>query len=607
MDILFAILALAGFIYLNNRISEIDRKFSAGFKQVPQSVAPAATSSEIRPIAPHSAPAVPLAPAAPLSPAQAPHSEFNEISGGRWLGIIGITALFIGIGFFLKYAFDTGLISIVGRIILGVTAGLIFVGSGQYLRAKYERFAYLLIGGGIAILYLCFYASFSMYHLISQPVAFALMILVTLLTVVISIFDDYMPLAILAVAGGFASPYMIATGQNDPISLFAYIAILDIALISVAIVRQWIPLIYLLFAGTVLQYLMWFQTFYSIDQLPVAFFFLTIFFLVFLFPPLIMSVINRDRTKDQDLGLLSINALGYFGLSYALLDAPHHDVLWILALLLGAVYFALAYFIFRTNPDNRPLSAYYAGIATIFVTLAVPLKLDHSWITLAWLLEAALLYTIASLYRRPTLLWFGGIIYLLGLARLFWDYLITNVSEATPFFNQYFALFLIAIAIAYLIAYLYHVYSDPAATGDHATLAGVFFVIANVLTVYILTAEIAAVYKNLDTASLAGYQGASYPGMQSDLINQRNTVISGLWTLYSLVLIGAGFVMRSRIARVLGLVFFFVTALKIFTDVWSLGEIYRIFASIAFGATALLASFIYVKYSIRIKEIIYEK
>ncbi len=731
MDIFFAILGLIGFVYLNGRISEIDRKYSSGARKAPDpSIVPVKPPTpEAHSVAPpipvpvHRPASMPLAAAAPRAPEVQSNGEFNEVSGGRWLGIIGIIALFIGIGFFLKYAFDTGLITIVGRIVLGVAAGIVSIGTGQYLRAKYEQYAYLLIGGGIAILYLCFYAAFGLYHLISQPAALMLMILVTTLTVTISIVDDYMPLSILAAAGGFASPFMVSTGQNDPIGLFTYIAILniallavaimkrwsplifalflgtvfeyltwywafytadqlpvalffltvffltflfpaffknhmgsgvssnsdvetlarvmvgvpylaviwvlimlqclasgqhdptsiftylavlDVALISTAIVKRWIPIIYILFAGTALQIVFWYSASYSLGLLPVALFFLTIFFLLFLFPPIIESLLVGGKTRDEDLGLLSLNALGYFGFSYAILNGPHHDVLWILALLLGAIYFAFAYFIYRSNPDNRPLSAYYAGIGTIFVTLAIPLKLDHSWITLAWLLEAALLHAIAFNYRRPTLLWFGGVIYLFGVGRLFWDYLITNTFETTPFFNQYFALFLVAIAAAYFIAYIYKAYPDTAAKADHAMLAGIFFVLANVLTVYIFTAEIFAYYANLMPGAGPNFQGNSFSGPQSDLVNQRNTVISVFWTFYSMLLIGLGFALRSRTARILGLVFFFITALKIFTDVWSLGEIYRILASIAFGVTALLASFIYVKYSARVKEIIYE-
>ena len=124
-----------------------------------------------------------------------------------------------------------------------------------------------------------------------------------------------------------------------------------------------------------------------------------------------------------------------------------------------------------------------------------------------------------------------------------------------------------------------------------------------------MTSEVNVIYSNLigATATQYGaYQNTGISSSQSDLINQRNTVISIMWSLYSIMLIGAGFFARIRIVRILGLCFFFITALKVLVDVWSLGELYRIIASITFGAIALFGSFIYVKYSARIKEMIYE-
>ena len=63
---------------------------------------------------------------------------------------------------------------------------------------------------------------------------------------------------------------------------------------------------------------------------------------------------------------------------------------------------------------------------------------------------------------------------------------------------------------------------------------------------------------------------------------------------------------RIRVLRLLGLVFFFVTAFRVLIEAWSLGQLYRIISTIAFGVIALGAAFLYAKHKDKLKEIIYD-
>ena len=73
-------------------------------------------------------PAVTPPPAAEKPPR--PPLEWEQILGGNWLARIGVLALIVGVGFFLKYAFDNNWIGPAARVILGVVAGLVMLGSG---------------------------------------------------------------------------------------------------------------------------------------------------------------------------------------------------------------------------------------------------------------------------------------------------------------------------------------------------------------------------------------------------------------------------------------------------------------------------------------------
>lgn len=603
---LLLILVCAGFIIaLHRRVTTLEQKIAAREQESapPTVTVPTAIVSAVAAPTDVEAPPPPQGyKSQPQEVAQSVPAEagFDEVSGGRWLGRVGIAAIFIGVAFFLKYAFDTNLITIAGRIVLGVLTGSIFIASGQYLRRKYETYAYLLVGGGVALLYLSCYFAYSFYQLISQQTAFLLMMFVTALTIALSVLDDSEPLAVLAILGGFATPYLASSGQNDPFTVLTYVVILNIVAVVLAARKRWVTLTYISFVGTGLQYFTWYGLHYSVDQLSVAMTYLTIFFAIYLGVPIFRTFAGMQSTEDE-WGLVTVNAFGYFSTAYYLLNSTQHDSLWLLALLLSGIYFVLAYVTHARTPADTWLPRYYAGLATIFVTIAIPLKLDHSWITLAWLSEAALLYAIAFWNKYPSLKLFAAGAYVLSVGKLFFDYVLTHGVTHTPFFNEYVALFVVAIAVAYFVAYLYSRFDEG--DRDYASIASIFFVVANILTIYILTSEVSAVYdiQAQQTSGTYGYQG----GGNTDLFNQRNTVISILWSVYSVLLISIGFGAKLRIARVLGLVFSFLTAVMIFMEVWSFGDVYRIIASIVFGAVALLGSFLYVKYSQRIKAILY--
>ncbi|MCP5007059.1 MAG: DUF2339 domain-containing protein, partial [Planctomycetes bacterium] len=102
--------------------------------------------------------------------------------GQKWLLIIGIIIMVIGIGLFLKYAFDNNWIGPAGRTAMAFLTGIIFLVLGEFFRQRgLGAFGLYLIGGGIATLYFSTFAAFQIYNLIGQVTAFGIMVLITVL------------------------------------------------------------------------------------------------------------------------------------------------------------------------------------------------------------------------------------------------------------------------------------------------------------------------------------------------------------------------------------------------------------------------------------------
>ena len=80
----------------------------------------------------------------------------------------------------------------------------------------------------------------------SRPgVTYGLMILVTVACGALAWRHRSLVIAVLGLAGGFATPLLLSTGTDNPIGLFGYILVLDTGLLFLAQRRRW-PLLGLL-------------------------------------------------------------------------------------------------------------------------------------------------------------------------------------------------------------------------------------------------------------------------------------------------------------------------------------------------------------------------
>jgi uncharacterized membrane protein len=96
------------------------------------------------------------------------------------------------------------------------------------------------------------------------PIAtFALMTLVTATAFLLAVRMEAQVVAILGLLGGFLTPVLLSTGQDNPAGLFGYIALLDAGLIAVALHRRWAHLVSLATAGTIVMQIGWAVKFFN--------------------------------------------------------------------------------------------------------------------------------------------------------------------------------------------------------------------------------------------------------------------------------------------------------------------------------------------------------
>jgi uncharacterized membrane protein len=181
-----------------------------------------------------------------------PPVNWESILGVKLFAWIGGLALFLGVVFFVKYAFENNFITPVMRIVAGAIVGVLLIGIGVIpaLR-RYRVPAQSVCATGVLILYADTYAAYSFYDLIPLTLTTALMWILTGVALVLAIRLDAQSVAWLALVGGFLTPFLLRTGYDQPIVLFGYIGVLSCGLAAVSALKRWNYLILLAAIGSV--------------------------------------------------------------------------------------------------------------------------------------------------------------------------------------------------------------------------------------------------------------------------------------------------------------------------------------------------------------------
>ncbi len=318
--------------------------------------------------------------------------ELEAFIGGKLLNRIGALALVIGIGFFLKYAFDNNWISETMRIVIGAIVGIgVLFGGVRTHRKGFEIFAQGLFGAGISILYLSVYASFNFYHLVAQPVAFGMMSLVTIVAFVFAFKYNSLAISVLAWAGGFLTPFLLSTGSANEVGLFTYVTLLEAGLLAIVMKKHtWAVLEPLTLLATYSVFLLWKNEYYTDNELGITLFFVSVFWIL-LYLSSFYQTINGKMSQPIFLQLSSLfNAVIYYSIIYNLIDPLHHEWMGATSLILCLAY-AVQIFVFRKYAENTAMIAQTTFISMALLVFATGIQYKGFTVAIFWSIEACVL------------------------------------------------------------------------------------------------------------------------------------------------------------------------------------------------------------------------
>jgi uncharacterized membrane protein len=264
-------------------------------------------------------------------------------------------------------------------------------------RLRRRSFGLALQGGAIGVLLMTVFAAFRLYHLLPPVPAFGLMLVLVAGAGVLAVLQDALALAVLGILAGFAAPILISTGNGNHVVLFAYYALLNLAIFAIAWVRSWRALNLLGFFFTFAIGTAWGVLRYEHALFASTEPFLVLFYAIYLAIPILHARRREPQQRDIVDGTLVFgNPLVAFALQSALLEGERMPLAGS-ALALAPLYAALAAW---QMPRRRVLGESFAVLAAGFATLAVPLALSAHSTACTFALEGAALVWLGLREQR---------------------------------------------------------------------------------------------------------------------------------------------------------------------------------------------------------------
>lgn len=338
--------------------------------------------------------------ATPVSFVKPPRPTLESRIGSQWFNRVGIVALLVGAAWFLKYAVDQRWLGPAARVGIGLLAGFGLIGwSERFRRQQYPVFSFSLKAVGTGLLYLSLWAAFALFHLISYPVAFAAMALITAGNAWMCWAQRSEVLAAFAVVGGFLTPSLLASPIDTPVDVLgSYLLLLNAGIFALLVLGRWPRLLPAAFLGTV-GYLVELArgeahghpaggAAYAIDLL---------FFLLFAIAPLFTSGLEGTAAAPIAAGVAVGNAAAACFTLWLLPGLAPAAADWVPVALAGcyAMLLFAPLFLAARQPSRSLLASSHAALAAALAALAIYNDCHGGSMVFGLGLEAALLLLLS--------------------------------------------------------------------------------------------------------------------------------------------------------------------------------------------------------------------
>ncbi|MCG2617119.1 DUF2339 domain-containing protein [Terrimonas sp. NA20] len=323
----------------------------------------------------------------------APHAEqrkpqgIEHFIGLKLIHLVGIIVLVIGLSIGVKYAIDGQLISEMMRIVLAYSAGIVLFLLSVRLRKAYTFFSAILFSGSMASIYFTTYACFTYYHFISGGLAFAIMALLTVYTILTAIKYDRKEIAVIGMVGAYGIPFLISSNSDRFEQLFSYMLLINIGVVYLSFRRSWklVGQLAMIITWTLVIGWAFMRSDQSQDQW-IGLLFVIVFYLLFCINAMSFLIIRKQPLSFMESQQLLVNHVALFLASLCLFD-----VVWASGMV--TVWTAgSALIVTALLPKEKFLQRGLVIVGLMILLLWISLRWDGLFVTLLWVLVSVLLF-----------------------------------------------------------------------------------------------------------------------------------------------------------------------------------------------------------------------
>ncbi len=385
------------------------------------------------------------------------HSMQNWFFGGNLVVRVGVLVLLVGVVLLLRLLSDYIEIPITAKLI---SIGIIGLGLAALgLKLAKNRFAYgiTLQGAGLAIAYLTTFFAYSAYHVLSSVPSFIGLGILSAITIGLAVRQNALPLALLALSGGFFAPILTSSDIGNLVTLFSYYLLLNVTIAIIAHYRTWkmLNLLGVMVTFGLAYYWGATENLSAVIEaqrwslvLLVALHVLLYLFVVIRYAQQIIAynTLNEAGFTDTDAvdtfnstsnvnyldkvhlgnnsyvfpidtGLLFSVPILAFGLFSALLDGIS-NALTITSAVLAAIYLGIGWVFVQRSQRYALITEGMLALGFGFLALVIPLAFDAEWIAFGWSVQGLALVWFGRRSLRAWSVLFGLLLQLLSIAML---------------------------------------------------------------------------------------------------------------------------------------------------------------------------------------------
>ena len=282
-------------------------------------------------------------------------------------------------------------------MISSYVAGIVLLVVGVRLKTNYAHYSAVLVSGAMAIMYFITFSAYSFYGLMPLSLAFGVMVIFTVFTVIASISYNQQVISLIGLVGAYAVPFLLSDDSGNIKFLLSYMSIINIGILAVAAMRYWKVLYYSSFILSWMIFVSWYFEDFQLEQhFSLALTFSVIFFLIFYATLLSNKLVKKEEFNPGDIVFLMINSFVFYGIGYIVLNQHEiaKDFLGLFTVAIAFIHFIVSIILFRLRNSDRNLFYLIVGMVLVFITIAIPVQLDGRWVTLLWVGEALVLFWV---------------------------------------------------------------------------------------------------------------------------------------------------------------------------------------------------------------------